>query len=195
MGEGNKAAAVKLLQELEIHSLIPRFGLDGVAPAADPETLPAVEGTVDVLPLTPSGHYLLAARPAVTGKQGTKTSCFSRKPGMRCRTPPSIPLSDDALVRLLDDPAVTLDVFDSAPLYALAMAHGGWGSSIVWDGKLAAYLLDASASKYQVSELLTSYKAQVAFTCEAWPDAGSLADLLCPDEGRDHRAGRGCAVQ
>ena len=88
------------------------------------------------------------------------------------------PLSDDALVRLLDDPAVTLDVFDSAPLYALAMAHGGWGSSIVWDGKLAAYLLDASASKYQVSELLTSYKAQAAFTCEAWPDAGSLADLF-----------------
>ena len=72
VGEGNKAAAVKLLQELEIHSLIPRFGLDGVAPAADPETLPAVEGTVDVLPLTPSGHYLLAVRPAVTGKQGTK---------------------------------------------------------------------------------------------------------------------------
>ena len=31
-----------------------------------------MEGTVDVLPLTPSGHYLLAARPAVTGKQGTK---------------------------------------------------------------------------------------------------------------------------
>ena len=52
VGEGNKAAAVKLLQELEIHSLIPRFGLDGVAPVADPETLPAVEGTVDVLPLT-----------------------------------------------------------------------------------------------------------------------------------------------
>ena len=26
VGEGNKPAAVRLLQELEIHSLIPRFG-------------------------------------------------------------------------------------------------------------------------------------------------------------------------
>ena len=178
VGEGNKAAAVKLLQELEIHSLIPRFGLDGVAPAADPETLPAVEGTVDVLPLTPSGHYLLAARPAVTGKQGTKNVVLQPEAWYAVQDTTVYPLSDDALVRLLDDPAVTLDVFDSAPLYALAMAHGGWGSSIVWDGKLAAYLLDASASKYQVSELLTSYKAQAAFTCEAWPDAGSLADLF-----------------
>ena len=164
VGEGNKAAAVKLLQELEIHSLIPRFGLDGVAPAADPETLPVVEGTVDVLPLTPSGHYLLAARPAVTGKQGTKNVVLQPEAWYAVQDTTVYPLSDDALVRLLDDPAVTLDVFDSAPLYALAMAHGGWGSSIVWDGKLAAYLLDASASKYQVSELLTSYKAQAAFT-------------------------------
>ncbi len=89
-----------------------------------------------------------------------------------------LPLNSGELVRLLDAPGVTLDVFDSAPLYALAMAHGGWGSSIVWDGKLAAYLLDASASKYQVTELLTSYRAKAAFTCEAWPDAGGLADLF-----------------
>ena len=179
VGEGNKAAAVKLLQELEIHSLIPRFGLDGVAPAADPETLPAVEGTVDVLPLTPSGHYLLAARPAVTGKQGTKNVVLQPEAWYAVQDTTVYPLSDDALVRLLDDPAVTLDVFDSAPLYALAMAHGGWGSSIVWDGKLAAYLLDASASKYQISELTASYRAVAAFTCADYPDAGRLADLFC----------------
>ncbi len=69
------------------------------------------------------------------------------------------PLEDADLVRLLDNADVTLDVFNSAPLYAKAMAAGGWGSSIVWDGKLAAYLLDASASKYQISELTASYQA------------------------------------
>ncbi len=79
---------------------------------------------------------------------------------------------------LLDDADVTLDVFDSAPLYAKAMAAGGWGSSIVWDGKLAAYLLDASASKYQISELIPAYKAAAAFTCTDYPDAGRLADLF-----------------
>lgn len=88
------------------------------------------------------------------------------------------PLESEDLLRLLDNKDVTLDVFDSAPLYARAMAAGGWGSSIVWDGKLAAYLLDASASKYNLSELIISYRADAAFTCEKWPDAGALADLF-----------------
>ena len=88
------------------------------------------------------------------------------------------PLEDADLLRLLDNADVTLDVFNSAPLYAKAMAAGGWGSSIRWDGKLAAYLLDASASKYQVGELVPSYKAAAAFTCADYPDAGRLADLF-----------------
>ena len=88
------------------------------------------------------------------------------------------PLEDSDLVRLLDNADVTLEVFNSAPLYAKAMAAGGWGSSIVWDGKLAAYLLDASASKYQIGELVSSYRASAAFTCTDYPDAGRLADLF-----------------
>ena len=74
VGEGNKAAAVRLLQELEIHSLIPRFGLDGVAPEAAPEEQAAElpEAELAALPLAPSGHYLVASRPAVMGKQGTR---------------------------------------------------------------------------------------------------------------------------
>ena len=46
VGEGNKGAAVRLMQELELHTLIPRFGLDGVAPEAAPEEVPTLEGTV-----------------------------------------------------------------------------------------------------------------------------------------------------
>ena len=88
------------------------------------------------------------------------------------------PLEDADLVRLLDNADVSLEVFNSAPLYAKAMAAGGWGSSIVWDGKLAAYLLDASASKYQIGELVSSYRASAAFTCADYPDAGRLADLF-----------------
>ena len=58
VGEGNKAEAVRLLQELEIHSLIPRFGLDNVAPATAPEEVPTEEAEIGILPLTPTGHYL-----------------------------------------------------------------------------------------------------------------------------------------
>ena len=178
VGEGNKGAAVRLMQELELHTLIPRFGLDGVAPEAGPEEVPTLEATVSDLPETPAGHYLVATRPAVMGRAGVKNVVLQPEAWYAVQGSTVYPLNSGELVQLLDAPGVTLDVFDSAPLYALAMAHGGWGSSIVWDGKLAAYLLDASASKYQVTELLTSYRAKAAFTCEAWPDAGGLADLF-----------------
>ncbi len=179
VGEGDKAAAVRLLQELEIHSLIPRFGLEGVAPAApEEEAVELPEAELDSLPLTPAGHYLVASRPAVMGKQGSRNVELQPESWYAVQGTTVYPLEQGELVRLLDDAAVTLDVFNAAPLYAMAMAAGGWGSSIVWDGKLAAYLLDASASKYQVAELAASYRAAAAFTCADYPDAGRLADLF-----------------
>ena len=181
VGEGRKAEAVRLLQELEIHSLIPRFGLAGVVPAA-PEGEDGIElaqAELEALPLAPSGTYLVASRPAVMGKQGTRNVVLQPESWYAVQDCTVYPLEDADLVRLLDNADVTLEVFNSAPLYAKAMAAGGWGSSIVWDGKLAAYLLDASASKYQISELTASYRAAAAFTCADYPDAGRLADLFC----------------
>ena len=169
------------MQELELHSLIARFGLSDIAPAADPERAPAAplqEAEVTVLPAEPKGHYLVAARPAVMGKQGTRNVELQPAAWYAVQDKAVFPLEDGDLLRLLDNKDVTLDVFDSAPLYARAMAAGNWGSSIVWDGKLTAYLLDASASKYNLSELIISYRADAAFTCEKWPDAGALADLF-----------------
>ena len=181
VGEGNKAEAVRLLQELEIHSLIPRFGLDGIAPAAPEEEdgIELAEAELEALPLTPSGTYLVASRPAVMGKQGTRNVVLQPESWYAVQDCTVYPLEDADLVRLLDNADVTLEVFNAAPLYAKAMAAGCWGSSIVWDGKLAAYLLDASASKYQISELTASYRAAAAFTCADYPDAGRLADLFC----------------
>ena len=179
IGEGNKPKAVRMLQELEIHSLIQRFGLGGIVPAnLEEETANLPEAEIAPLPLIPAGHYLVASRPPVMGKQGVHNVVLQPESWYAVQGTTVYPLEDAELVRLLDDPDVTLDVFNSAPLYAKAMAVGGWGSSIVWDGKLAAYLLDASASKYQVGELVPSYKAAAAFTCTDYPDAGRLADLF-----------------
>ena len=179
IGEGNKPKAVRMLQELEIHSLIQRFGLGGIVPAnLEEETANLPEAEIAPLPLTPAGHYLVASRPPVMGKQGVHNVVLQPESWYAVQGTTVYPLEDAELVRLLDDPDVTLDVFNSAPLYAKAMAAGGWGSSIVWDGKLAAYLLDASASKYQVGELVPSYKAAATFTCTDYPDAGRLADLF-----------------
>ena len=175
VGEGDKPQAVRLMRELEVQTLITRFGLEDVAPAEEPEAAPTEEGTIDVLPLAPEGRFLIASVPEVPAKRGVegKPEAWYAVQGSTV-----YPLDDEGLLRLLDNPDVTLDVFASAPLYAKAMAAGGWGSSIVWDGKLAAYLLDASASNYQISTLRVSYKAKAAFSCEAWPEAGYLADLF-----------------
>ena len=192
IGEGNKPKAVRMLQELEIHSLIQRFGLGGIAPAnLEEETANLPEAEIAPLPLTPAGHYLVASRPPVMGKQGVHNVVLQPESWYAVQGTTVYPLEDAELVRLLDDPDVTLDVFNSAPLYAKAMAAGGWGSSIVWDGKLAAYLLDASASKYQVGELVPSYKAAAAFTCTDYPDAGRLADLFAKMKAEITACGEG----
>jgi DNA polymerase-1 len=180
--EGNRAAAVRLLQELEIHSLIPRLGLDGVEAAAPvsvgEEKAPLADVIPTALPASPAGHYLVAVCPAVIEKQGSKYVTTSPEQWFAVQGENVYPLDDADFLRLLDNDAVTLDVFDSAPLYARAMAAGGMGNSIVWDGKLAAYLLDASAAKYQISELAPTYHAEAAFRCEAWSDAGKLQNLF-----------------
>ena len=178
VGEGNKAAAVRLLQELEIHSLIPRFGLDGVAPEAAPEeqAVELPEAELAALPLAPSGHYLVASRPAVMGKQGTRNVMLQPESWYAVQDTTVYPLEDADLLRLLDNADVTLDVFNSAPLYARAMAAGGWGSSIRWDGKLAAYLLNPAASDYTVARLAAEYGVRPAFSAP-WPEAGVLEEL------------------
>ena len=160
-GEGNAAAAAGLLAELEIHSLAPRLGLDGVTPkaAAPAPELAAVEP--DVLPMIPEGRYDLAQEGE--GWYAVQENAV-------------YPLDEAALVRLLDSGA-TLRVFDAKPLYHLALAGGGEGKSIVFDAKLAAYLLNPAASSYTVENLTAEYGIQPAFRCEDAPLAGVLAGL------------------
>ena len=183
VGEGDKPAAVRLLQELEIHSLIPRLGLAGIKAAAAADGAAAPARAVPAvspapLPASPAGVWLLAQRPAVIEKQGSRNVQTRPAQWYAVQGETLCPLEDSQLPALLDDPAVTLEVFDSAPLYAAAMAAGGWGESIAWDGKLAAYLLDASAARYQVAELEASYRAEEDFTCPDWPEAGALRSLF-----------------
>ena len=176
--EGDKPAAVATLTDLEIVSLIPRLGLDGVTAAhMEPEeALPEV--AVTAMPDVPKGVYLVAQKPARIEKQGNKNVEVEPACWYAVQENQVHPLDEATLVQLLDDAAVQLDVFDSAPLYALAMAQDGWGESIRWDGKLAAYLLNASASRYDVEELETEYSAKAAFVCPDFPQAGSLQNLF-----------------
>ncbi len=159
-GEPEKAAA--LLASLEMHSLIPRLGLtESAAPAA-----PAEERALAAADAPLTGRVFLAALPAGDGWAAVDES------GSPFR------LEGSALTDLLDSPDAHLWVFDAKPLYHLALAARGVGRAIEFDGKLAAYLLNPAASKYELSALAAEYGVEPAFTCPDAPDAGLLTGLL-----------------
>ena len=159
-GEPEKAAA--LLASLEMHSLIPRLGLtESAAPAA-----PAEERTLAAADAPLTGQIFLVALPA-----GDRWAAVDER-GIPFR------LEGQALTDLLDSPDAHLWVFDAKPLYHLALAAGGVGRAIEFDGKLAAYLLNPAASKYELEALAAEYGVAPAFTCPDAPDAGLLAGLL-----------------
>ena len=159
-GEPEKAAA--LLASLEMHSLIPRLGLtESAAPAA-----PAEERALAAADAPLTGRVFLAALPAGDGWAAVDES------GSPFR------LEGSTLTDLLDSPDAHLWVFDAKPLYHRALAAGGVGRAIEFDGKLAAYLLNPAASKYELSALAAEYGVEPAFTCPDAPDAGLLTGLL-----------------
>ena len=176
---GDPAAAAKLLAELEMHKLAARWGLNQAESAEQPqEELPKV--TASALPLVPEGRYYLAR---TAGKEG---GAWYAVQGSEV-----FALDESRLPGLLDSSA-DLFVFDAKPLYRLALEHGGVGAAIRFDGKLAAYLLNPSASDYQVAPLAAEYGVAPAFACEEYPDAGVLAavcDTLAQhlDEQGQHR--------
>ena len=160
---GDAAAAAHLLASLEMHKLIDRWQLEsGSAPAAA-EAAPLETVEPSPLPLVVEGRLYLA--------QNGDGSWYAVQDGQ-------VFLPDtDRLAALLDSDA-ELWVFDAKPLYHLALDHGGIGKAIRFDGKLAAYLLNPSASGYAVKNLAGEYDVPTAFACEAAPDAGVLTALL-----------------
>ena len=160
---GDTAAAAHLLASLEMHKLIDRWQLEsGSAPAAA-EAAPLETVEPSPLPLVLEGRLYLA--------QNGDGSWYAVQDGQ-------VFLPDtDRLTALLDGDA-ELWVFDAKPLYHLALDHGGIGKAIRFDGKLAAYLLNPSASGYAVKNLAGEYDVPAAFACETAPDAGVLTALL-----------------
>ena len=160
---GDAAAAARLLASLEMHKLIDRWQLENGSTPAAAEAAPLETVEPSALPLVVEGRLYLA--------QNANGSWYAVQDGQ-------VYLPDtDRLAALLDGDA-ELWVFDAKPLYHLALDRGGIGKAIHFDGKLAAYLLNPSASGYAVKNLAGEYAVPAAFTCEAVPDAGVLAALL-----------------
>ncbi|MBP3729348.1 MAG: DNA polymerase I, partial [Lachnospiraceae bacterium] len=166
LSEGDPVKALALLEDWEMLRMIERLGLRTKASREDPagppsETLPHI--LPSPLPDNPAGTWYLAQKEGEWfGVQDQRVCSLSR----------------EALIRLLDFPSAALMVFDSAPLYALALEAGGEGAAVRWDGKLAAYLLNPSSSRYEPESLAKEYQIQSGFFCETFPLAGSLAPLF-----------------
>ena len=160
---GDSAAAAQLLAALEMHKLVDRWGLNGgTAPAPSENAAPLETVEPSPLPLLLEGRFY-AARNA--------DGDWYLVQGQDVYLPDT-----DRLAAILDSGA-ELWAFDAKPLYRLALEHGGIGSALRFDGKLAAYLLNPSASGYEVHSLAAEYGVHAAFACEAAPDAGVLAGL------------------
>ncbi|MBO4873134.1 MAG: DNA polymerase I [Lachnospiraceae bacterium] len=188
VGEGDPKAALERLKQLEMLKMIEKLGLrEKAARAGRPEDGPLSEAKTpaelpsvipSLLPDQPAGTWLLAEGQREGGNKKDSAAvadparCFAVQGKQVCT------LTEADLAALLDSPSVKLEVFDSAPFYAFAFTHGGEGSAIVWDGKLAAYLLDAAANRYELPGLAAAYQAREAFSCEAFPEAGAIADLF-----------------
>ena len=170
-GPGDPAAAAALLSELEMHKVIARWGLDNVTPLEAPapaEAKPLAEVAVAALSAKLTGEVCLAPCAPTLELPG----------GWIAVQGEAVYGADEAAVTaLLDDPAVTLRVFDAKPLYHLALAVGGEGKSIVFDAKLAAYLLNPAAREYVPDQLAAEYAVTPLFKCEACPEAGCIAPL------------------
>ena len=163
---GDPAAAAQLLAALEMHKMVARWDLEeGAAPAAaDAAPLETVEPSP--LPLLLEGRFYAAQS---ASKEGD--SAWYLVQGKDVYLPDA-----DRLAAILDGDA-EIWAFDAKPLYRLALEHGGIGKALRFDGKLAAYLLNPSASGYEIHSLAAEYGVHADFTCEAAPDAGVLAGL------------------
>jgi len=160
----NAAAAARLMTDLELHVLMQKFGIsaDDAAPAA-PEAQPCLPQ--------------IEARP-LAALQGAVCICAAGDTILvvqnDCIYTSSI--ESEALLELLCEERIPKKCFDAKPLFRACLARGRSARSIVFDAKLAAYLLNPSASDYTVTRLAAEYGVAPAFAAE-WPEAGVLAGL------------------
>ena len=199
VGEGNKAEAVRLMQELELHSLIARFGLSDVAPAADPAKSQR-QGRCrrPGSPLCPQSRRAITSwRPGLPSWESRAPASWSCSPphGMPCRTGPSSrwrPTTSSACWTTRTSPSTSSTAPLSTPVRwrraAGAAASSGTASwrRICWTPR---------PRSTTSPELIIRYRADAAFTCEAVAGRRCAGRPLRQDEGGDHRAGRRLPLQ
>ena len=154
--EGDPQGAARLLAKLEMFSLIEKLGLR--ASAAVPEEEEKEEALLvesrtdyDALldELERAGCAAFAAQ--ASGEIQALALCFAGKVSL-ARAEDSLEFPS-FVSRLFALPGVSLATFDAKPVFAALPEKPGAGENIRFDALLAAYLLNPSASGYDVRRL------------------------------------------
>ncbi len=173
-------AAARILRGLEMYALLEKLSLDSAPaqldlfsaqepPAVSTEAVPlATLLTGDVYICAAENHMLIVQDLAVYTSG----------------------IDDPAFLDLLCSPDARKRCFDAKPLYRACLAAGRAAEGIVFDAKLAAYLLNPSANDYTVARLAMEYGVAPAFTC-AENEAGVLTGLCEILRARCDEAGMG----
>lgn len=158
IGVGDRQAAVALLTSLEMYSQIEKLGLaveqtgmEQLLAAEEKPSLPEVEA----LPLPGkklSGRWYLLPKEDTVWVLQQDTVYYAGT-------------SQAELAALLADAQVEKYCFDAKLLTHLALDAGCTAQNIAFDGRLAAYLIDPSASEYPLEHLAAHYRVQPAFCC------------------------------
>ncbi len=171
-GHGNPADAAALLNSFEMHSLITKLDLGGIAPSTkrnpDADT-PAEPELIEV------ETALFAGIPS-----GTETAYITENAGKYYCIIGNIPysLDRDALSAILGN-GVPLFCHNAKRLYHTAADLGLFNVNIVFDTLLAAYLMNPSAGNYSPALLADEYGAKKAFLNDEVPGYfPSLCDKL-----------------
>lgn len=194
---GNPQAAAELLARLEMNSLLTRFDLSAAAVAAPTgeNATPAAQVQAKPLPQGLAGMVFMA--PA---QSGLVTESDGQLSMQDANQPPLVrgwvvvpagtqevyfaPDGSPELLALLWDGKAYKRGFDTKELHRQAMAGGPDGASgqpaqnIVFDAKLAAYLLNPSGAGYDITHLAGGYGIRPAFACGEYPEAPLLEPLF-----------------
>lgn len=170
-GEGDPQGAAGLMAKLELFTLIEKLGLRASAAAVQveekkEEALAVQRRTdYDVLldEVKKAGAAAFAAQ--VNAEIQALALCVSNKVCLVCAED-SLEYSS-FLARLFRLPDVTLSTHDSKPVFAALEAVEGAGENIRFDTLLAAYLLNPSASGYDVRRLCEEYAVRIPAVGEA----------------------------
>ncbi|MEA5050381.1 MAG: DNA polymerase I [Oscillospiraceae bacterium] len=162
--EGDPAAAAALLAGLEMHTMLARLGLDA-APALARKAAAAAVPETAAEPLTDGALAGLKTLYVYADERGF----FAAAGGRAFRL-------DKASLEAALRADAEKRCYDAKALWHFALERGFEIRNLTFDLKLAAYLLNPSASTYALDVLEKEYAAAPRFVSEV-PSLGALEDL------------------